>query len=585
MRTTAFLGRHRQLFLPVIFMTMATAVALSTPLTIDTVATGLSSPVFITGAGDGSGRLFIVEQTGAIRILKAGSVSPTPFLDLSGIVNCCGEEGLLGLAFHPGFASNGLFYVNYVTGGTANRRTVVARYQVSPMNPDSADENSALVILEQPQPFGNHNAGMLAFGPNDSLLYVGFGDGGSAGDPSNNAQTPTTMLGKMLRLDIDNPDVGKNYGIPPDNPFVGQPDTLDEIWGLGLRNPWRWSFDRMNGDLYIADVGQGTIEEIDFQPVSSGGGENYGWRCKEGSSDFNFTGDCATAALTAPIREYVHELGRCAITGGYVYRGCAMPDMNGTYFFADFCSGDIWSFLYDGAVVSNFTDRTAELGLSDISISSFGEDDDGELYIVDLTGNIFKIVPDGVASQCNVGGCCVGNTGNVNNDPNDVTDIADLTTLIDHLFISFIPLTCPEEANVNGDANGTVDIADLTTLIDNLFISFTPTAPCQVAGPTVSFAADIQPILQSRCAVSFCHGNGFTSGGMTMGTATYNDIIAASGFHGPIVVSGDATQSNMYLKTTPTPPFGSRMPFGGPFLTTEQQDLIRDWINDGAQDN
>ncbi|RME20983.1 MAG: hypothetical protein D6800_12600, partial [Candidatus Zixiibacteriota bacterium] len=556
----------------------------ATPLTVDTVATGLSSPVFVTGAGDGSGRLFIVEQTGAIKILKGGSVLPTPFLDLSGIVNCCGEEGLLGLAFHPQFATNGFFYVNYVTGGTMNRHTVVARYQVSPMNPDSADENSAFILLNQTQPFANHNAGMLAFGPNDSLLYVGFGDGGSAGDPNNNAQNPLTFLGKMLRIDVDNPDVGKNYGIPAGNPFVGTPDTLDEIWALGLRNPWRWSFDRATGELYIADVGQNMIEEIDYQPAV-GGGENYGWRCREGSSDFNFTGNCATATLIDPIHEYIHELGRCSITGGYVYHGCAMPDMNGTYFFADFCSGEVWSFTFDGTTVSNFTDRTAELGLGPVSISSFGEDDDGELYIVDLNGGIFKIVPDGVASQCNAGGCCIGNTGNVNNDPNDIADVADLTTLIDHLFISFTPLACPEEANVNGDPGGTVDVADLTTLIDHLFISFTPTAPCQVAGPTVSFATDIQPILQSRCAVSFCHGSGFTSGGMTMGGATYNEIISASGFHGPIVVGGDASQSNLYLKTTSTPPFGARMPFGGPFLTTEQQNLIRDWINEGAQDN
>lgn len=360
-------------------------------LTTVKVAGGFSQPLYLTSPAGDTNRLFIVEQSSAaIKIIKNGAVLPTPFLNIDPKVGSGGEGGLLGLAFHPNYASNGYFYVNYTDN---SGDTVVARYKVS-ANPDVADPGSEQIVMTVDQPFSNHNGGMLAFSPNDDHLYIGLGDGGSSFDPGNRAQDGNTELGKMLRIDVGN---GETFSAAANNPFDNNPSFLDTIWALGFRNPWRYSFDRLNGDMYIGDVGQGSREEISFQPGNSTGGENYGWRCMEGTECTGLSGcTCNSPALTIPIHDYTHSGGNCSITGGYVYRGAAIPDLDGTYFFADFCTGKIWSFVRSGNTVTQFTDRTAELkpitGETINNISSFGEDDKGEIYIVDRDGEIFKIV-------------------------------------------------------------------------------------------------------------------------------------------------------------------------------------------------
>ena len=376
------------------------------PLTTVRVASGLNRPIFVTHAPGDSTRLFIVEQRGVIKILDldSGTVLGTPFLDIDALVtNIAGndERGLLGLAFHPDYQNNGFFYVDYTNNASA---TTIRRYSVSG-DPDVADAGSGLTLLTISQPFSNHNGGWIGFGPNDGYLYIATGDGGASCDPSARAQNiTTTLLGKMLRIDVDANDAG-NYGIPADNPFADGVG-LDAIWAYGLRNPWRNSFDRATGDLYIADVGQFTWEEINFQPADSTGAENYGWDCMEGNHcpPGCPVGACACFSpdLTDPIHEYGHGLG-FSITGGYVYRGGAIPSLQGTYFFGDFGSARTWSFTYDGVNMDEFTQRTTELspssdGFSIGAIASFGEDNDGELYIVDRCstscGEVFRLVPD-----------------------------------------------------------------------------------------------------------------------------------------------------------------------------------------------
>jgi glucose/arabinose dehydrogenase len=344
-----------------------------------TIANNLVKPVGITHAGDGSGRLFITLQDGKIMIWDGTQVLPTPFLDIDPIVNSSGsEQGLLGLAFHPDYKTNGLFYVNYTdnTGGD----TVIARYSVSAGNPNVANPASALMLMEIDQPFSNHNGGQLQFGP-DGYLYIGMGDGGSGGDPFDNAQNPTRLLGKMLRIDVNGvagqpPDCGgANYTVPSDNPFVDGPGgSCDEIWHLGLRNPWRFTFDRLTGDLLIGDVGQDSWEEVDRQPAASAGGQNWGWRCYEGKHPFNTQGCGPIGDYDAPILEYSHSLG-CSITGGYVYRGPAMPGLGqGTYVYGDFCSGRVW-----GARKVGGQWRPRLIEDTPYNISSFGETEAGEL--------------------------------------------------------------------------------------------------------------------------------------------------------------------------------------------------------------
>lgn len=373
-------------------------------LTTETIASGLARPLFVTHAPDDFDRIFIVEQrsgsTGRIRIydLNTGSVLPTPFLTQT--VNTASEQGLLGLAFHPEYATNGKFYINYTTssGGT---RTVVDEFTVS-ADPNVADAFSRRQVLTISQPFSNHNGGWIGFGP-DGYLYVSMGDGGSGGDPGNRAQDITNqLLGKMLRLDVNGDDfpgdANRNYAIPASNPFVGVTGD-DEIWAYGLRNAWRCAFDSATGDLYMGDVGQNAIEEVSFQPGSSTGGENYGWRCYEGNNAFNTSGCGPQSQYVFPIQTYSHAGGNCSITGGEVYRGCAIPELDGTYFYADYCSGQAFSFKYDGANQTEFQSRTFEIG-GGFGIVSFGLDAYGEMYLVRQGGTVEKIVrADGMLSE------------------------------------------------------------------------------------------------------------------------------------------------------------------------------------------
>jgi len=338
-------------------------------LGFEPVATGLSSPLGVVNAGDGSGRLFIVEQTGRIKVYDGAQLLATPFLDVSTLVSCCSERGLLGLAFHPDYRTNGVFFVHYTN--TAGN-TTLARYRVSTSNPNVADATSAQILLNVTQPFPNHNGGQIAFGP-DRFLYMGLGDGGDAGDPGNRAQNLSLLLGKILRIDVD---TGTPYAIPPTNPFRGTTGAMPEVWAYGLRNPWRFSFDRLTGDLFIADVGQSAREEVNFQSAASLGGENYGWRRMEGTACFNPSTGCNDGTLTLPILEYDHSLG-CSITGGYRYRGRRFPQYAARFFYGDFCSGRIWAATQSGSTWSS-----TQLMDTALSITSFGEDESGELYVV-----------------------------------------------------------------------------------------------------------------------------------------------------------------------------------------------------------
>jgi glucose/arabinose dehydrogenase len=338
-------------------------------LGLEEVATGLDRPLFVTHAGDGSGRLFVVEKGGTIRLLPRGEL----FLDISQRVGSEGtEQGLLGLAFHPNFQENGYFYVNYTD---LNGDTAVSRFNLAPGG-RTADPNSEQRLLHVDQPAANHNGGMLAFGP-DGFLYIGLGDGGGAGDTFGNAQNLQTLLGAMLRIDVDR---GNPYAIPPNNPFVDHETARPEIWAYGLRNPWRFSFDRTTGDMYIADVGQNRYEWVHFQPANSQGGQNYGWPILEGSHCFK-SDPCDKTGLTLPVAEYDHSLG-CTIVGGYVYRGERYPILAGVYLFGDYCSGRIWTLARDQAGAWNAT----EMLQTEIQISSFGEDEAGEVYVTDLAG-------------------------------------------------------------------------------------------------------------------------------------------------------------------------------------------------------
>ena len=349
-------------------------------------ATGFDFPLYITNDGinptNGINKLYAVEQGGRIKILLNGQTNTAPFLDISTMVSNGNEQGLLGLAFHPNYEINGHFFVNYTN---TNGDTQISRFSVNNTNPDIADSSSELPILTYTQPFGNHNGGHLAFGP-DGYLYISSGDGGASGDPQNRAQNKNTLLGKLLRIDVDNPTGGNNYGIPADNPFLGDPNAKKEIWAYGLRNPWRFSFDfNATNYLWIADVGQGNIEEINKVNATEAG-LNYGWRCYEGSAPFNTQNCPPQSELTFPISEYTHASGNCSITGGYVYRGNAMSNVyNGYYFFADYCSGKIAALDPTGQLAE-------EVYFTGKNWVSFGESYFKELYIVDgPEGSIYSI--------------------------------------------------------------------------------------------------------------------------------------------------------------------------------------------------
>jgi glucose/arabinose dehydrogenase len=340
------------------------------------VASGLSNPLYLTSPRNDS-RLFVVEQAGRIRIIKSGQLLAQPFLDIASRVSSGGERGLLSVAFHPSYAANGFFYVNF-TDLAGNTR--VERFKVS-SNPDVADVASSKLILGVTQPFANHNGGLNVFGP-DGMLYIGLGDGGSGGDPQGNGQRTNTLLGKILRIDVDN---GDPYSIPSGNPFARQ-GGLPEIWAYGLRNPWRFSFDRTSGLLYVADVGQGSIEEVDVVPANRAG-VNYGWNIMEGSSCFS-SSSCSSTGLERPVFEYNHSGGACSVTGGYAYRGTAIPELVGHYFYSDYCLGFLRSFLYaNGAATDQRNWDVGTIG----SVTSFGEDASGEMYVVVQQGRVYRI--------------------------------------------------------------------------------------------------------------------------------------------------------------------------------------------------
>ena len=382
-----------------------TAIALQPVIT-----SGLEAPVYLIDPRDGSSRLFIVEEPGRIRIYSrnTSSLLSTPFLDITSRVLYGGEQGLLSVAFPPGYASKGYFYVYYTNKSGDN---VVVRFHLTG-NPNIADPNSAETILYLSHPANtNHNGGLLLFGP-DGYLYIGTGDGGGSGDPAHNAQNPGALLGKILRIDVEplpsipvvsnffaylpamfsagNPNSNPKYRIPPTNPYANTPGYRPEIWALGMRNPWRYSFDASNGDLFIGDVGQGAREEIDYQPHSSPGGENYGWNKMEGFLCYG-AATCSQAGLTLPVFDYPHQNGQCSITGGFVYHGGAIPSLEGTYIYADYCTGTIWGLTKSGSSWNN--PNNEELLNTPHNVSSFGEDSSGELYLLDLSGGgVYKIV-------------------------------------------------------------------------------------------------------------------------------------------------------------------------------------------------
>ena len=342
--------------------------------------------VFLTHAGDNTNRLFLVLQPGRVMVFpdEAEADSAHVFLDIRELVNDKGnEEGLLGLAFDPDYAINGYFYVYYTA--IEPKRSVISRFSVREDDPNRADHGSEQIILEVPQPFSNHNGGNLAFGP-DGFLYIGFGDGGRSGDPLGNGQNPGTLLGSIVRIDPRTPDDGRNYSVPPGNPFVGDPGFREEIWAYGLRNPWRFSFDQETGTLWAGDVGQDDFEEVDIIHP----GLNYGWNVMEGFHCFSSSGSsCDQVGLEPPIIDYPLKKGNCAVTGGYVYQGSRLPSLQGAYIYGDFCSGRIWALRGDG----QGTTENVLLVDSSLQIPSFGENREGELYILSFNGEIYRLKP------------------------------------------------------------------------------------------------------------------------------------------------------------------------------------------------
>ncbi|MFN2526416.1 MAG: sorbosone dehydrogenase family protein [Actinomycetota bacterium] len=366
---------------------MGEAQAAKPKLALEVVTSGLQSPLGVVDPEDGTKRLFIVEQGGTIRILERGRVQKEPFLDLTSLTQEAGERGLLGLAFHPRYDKNGLFYVYYTA--TTTGTVTIAEYKVDGKDPNRADPDSARTLLEIIHPVVNHNGGSIVFGP-DGFLYLGIGDGGGAGDPEFDAQRLDNLLGKQLRIDVDNPGGGREYGIPEDNPFVGTPGAQPEIWAYGLRNPWRFSFDRKTGHMWLADVGQNRLEEVNRAEPDQGG-INYGWNIMEGNDCFPTMTDCRTNPLTQgfhmPLAVYDHDAG-CSVTGGYVYRGREFPQLYGLYLFADYCTGLIWSVEAAGP-----DQQEPQLLLeAPHSFSSFGEDSKGRLYATDLGGVLLKVI-------------------------------------------------------------------------------------------------------------------------------------------------------------------------------------------------
>jgi len=368
------------------YLLMLSYLGQSQTISLQSIATGFASPVEITNAGDS--RLFVVQKGGLIRILNAdGTVNATPFLNLSAFVSTNSERGLLGLAFHPNYATNGYFFVNY-TNLAGN--TVIARYTVNASNPNIANTTET-ILMTITQPFANHNGGTIKFGP-DGYLYIGMGDGGSGGDPGNRAQNINENLGKMLRIDV-NTTTAPFYSSPNSNPYVGVAGN-DEIWAIGLRNPWKFSFNRLNGDLWIADVGQDAVEEINkvASPLPNSG-INFGWRCYEGNSTFITSGCAPSSAMSFPFIQYTRFGGACSVTGGYYYTGSAYPNFQNNYFFTDYCDNKI-------RMVNNAGVITTTAAFSGNNFVTFGEDINGELYIAGITsGTVYKIIDSSLSNS------------------------------------------------------------------------------------------------------------------------------------------------------------------------------------------
>lgn len=358
------------------------------PIGLKIVTPAFERPVYAISDPVNAGRLFVLEQRGTVTIVVNGTAMPEPLVDISPQIEFGGERGLYSLAFDPRFFKNRRFYLFYFS---VDRHTIVSRFRISKNDPNRINAGEEKIILDIVQPFSNHNGGQLQFGP-DGYLYIGTGDGGSQGDPRGYAQNLGTYLGKMLRLHVRRLPAQ----VPPSNPFIKTPGAVHAIWAYGLRNPWRFSFDRLTGDLWITDVGQNSVEEINFIPATHGGGINFGWNVLEGDQCYQPDSGCDRTGKWVPVHTYTHDVG-ASITGGYVYRGSAMPALKGHYFFADIMSRRIWSFRLANGVKTQFTDWTDMLRMPDgsgVTPSSFGEDADGELYIVDYySGHVLKIVP------------------------------------------------------------------------------------------------------------------------------------------------------------------------------------------------
>lgn len=494
------------------------------------VASGLVDPLQVVAPPGDYERVYIVEQDGTIRILNlvTGNLNPGDFLNINTIVNStANERGLLGMAFHPDFATNGYFYVHFNnSAGTSVIRRLTA--DVANNDPETVVGGSSTVIWSATQPDWNHNGGMIAFKPNETArnLYIALGDGGGGGDTYNTSQNLNSPLAKILRINVDS---ASPYGIPTDNPGPAGllTTTVPETWVYGLRNPWRFCFDRLNGDMYIGDVGQGSWEEIDYIPGNSPGAINFGWRCREGAHCFSsYPGacNCTTASLVDPIWEYSHSNG-CSITGGEIYRGLAIPALDGHYFYADYCSNRIWSFSYNGTAVSAFAERTSQLdppGFAQItSITSFGTDAAGEIYICDRGGEVYKMVPNGmvdcngnnvadsveitlgVVEDCDNNGIpdsCDLATGAADVNMNGILDacetgvefvradcnldlsvnVADPVAALSYLFNQG-PATCLDSCDSNDD--GQMDISDPIHTLSGLFsMGPAPAAPYPLCG-------------------------------------------------------------------------------------------------------
>lgn len=471
------------------------------PIVAETIVSGLTLPVYLTHAPGDPYRVYIVEKAGRIKILDlrdpgAGTIL---FLDIDALVGggqvSFDERGLLGLAFHPDYENNGLFFLHFTSAGGMMRPptddSVFAEFVR--VTPDSAEPEMERILLVVDQPSTNHNGGWLGFGPNDSFLYASLGDGGGQNGEFLRAQNTGVLNGSILRLDVDGSNSSNGeYGIPETNPFVDEAG-LDEIWSFGLRNPWRCSFDRATGDLYIGDVGQGTLEEISFQPASSEGRENYGWRCFEGTNVFSVTGACNPAPATVmPFHTYSHIVSPfgCSVTGGYVYRGSAIPTLDGEYFFADFCTDDVWTIDVIGGVapIAPAVSRNAELesgGVTLNSIASFGEDAFGELYIVDQNGSIHRIEPQSGINDCNA---------------NNVDDAGEIALgLLADANGNGIPDICggPCPGDANGDRE--VNFADVTSVLGNWLADYTQdpsgTGPGDANGDGVVDFSDVTETL------------------------------------------------------------------------------------------